>query len=113
MLGQGIQMTADERRKMPRFDLQLPVEIEHDGSVGPIGLTRDVSAGGVYFFVTNEVNSGEMIQFVMTFPPEITLVKSLRVRCTSRILRVDRDTPRGTGVAAQIQRYEFISTAEA
>ncbi len=94
--------------------MQLPLEIESGGGPGTImGITRDVSAGGVYFFVNSNALQGDIVEFVMTFPPEITLVKSLRVRCTSRILRVDPETPRGIGVAAQIQRYEFLATAEA
>lgn len=109
-----MQSSVENRRKMPRFDMQLPLEVESGGNSGStMGITKDISAGGVYFFVSSEVVSGDTVEFVMTFPPEITLVKSLRVRCTSRVLRVEPENDKRIGVAAQIQRYEFIATAEA
>lgn len=78
-----------------------------------MAVTRDVSAGGVYFYLDFELASGSTVEFVVTFPPEITLVKSLRVRCTGRVIRIDKPVPQGIGVAAEIQRYEFLSTANA
>lgn len=109
-----MQSSAENRRKMPRFEMQLPLEVESGGNNGAaMGITKDISAGGVYFFVSSDVVSGDTVEFVMTFPPEITLVKSLRVRCTSRVLRVEPENDKRIGVAAQIQRYEFIATAEA
>jgi len=78
-----------------------------------MAVTRDVSAGGVYFFLEPDVLEGSSVEFIVTFPPEITLVKSLRVRCTGRIIRVDRSAPERVGIAAEIQRYEFLTSATA
>lgn len=108
-----MELPPDDRRRMPRFEMQLPLEVDR-GEFSPImAVTRDVSAGGVYFYLEPDVLSGSTVEFVVTFPPEITLVKSLRVRCTGKVIRIDKSTPQGVGVAAEIQRYEFLSTAGA
>ena len=108
-----MELPPDDRRRMPRFEMQLPLEIDR-GEFSPVmAITRDVSAGGVYFFLEPDTIQGPTVEFIVTFPPEITLVKSLRVRCTGRVIRVDRATPQGVGIAAEIQRYEFLSTATA
>ena len=91
--------------------MQIPVEVDRGKSRSVLAVTRDVSAGGVYFYLEPDILDGSTIEFVVTFPPEITLVKSLKVRCTGRIIRVDKPTPQGVGVAAEIQRYEFLTAA--
>lgn len=97
---------------MPRFEMNLPLELDRGESGTMMAVTRDVSAGGVYFFLDlEEIPSGSSIEFVVTFPPEITLVKSLRVRCTGRVLRVDKPLPQGVGIATEIQKYEFLTNS--
>ncbi len=108
-----METPTDDRRRMPRFDLQLPIEVSHGESGSVLAVTRNVSAGGVYFYVDSGVIQSPTVEFVLTFPPEITLVKSLKVRCTGRVLRVDDSQPPNAGVAAEIQRYEFLTTASA
>lgn len=109
--GASMNLPPDDRRRMPRFELNLPLELDR-GDGGPVmAVTRDVSAGGVYFYLDLDIPSGSSIEFVVTFPPEITLVKSLRVRCTGRVLRVDKPLPQGIGVATEIQRYEFLTSS--
>ncbi len=108
-----METKTEDRRRMPRFEMQLPLEVDLDKTRRIMGVTRDVSAGGVYFFLQPNLIQGDTVEFVVTFPPEITLVKSLRVRCTGKITRIDSGTPMGAGIAAQIQRYEFLNTAEA
>ena len=108
-----MELPPDDRRRMPRFEMQLPLEIDRGESSPVMAITRDVSAGGVHFFLEPDTVHGPTVEFIVTFPPEITLVKSLRVRCTGRVIRVDRLTAQGVGIAAEIQRYEFLSTATA
>jgi len=106
-----MDIPPDDRRRMPRFEMQLPLEVDL-GEFHPVmAVTRDVSAGGVYFYLEPDVIQGPTVEFIVTFPPEITLVKSLRVRCTGRIIRKDQQTAQGIGIAAEIQRYEFLTTA--
>jgi hypothetical protein len=106
-----MNLPPEDRRKMPRFQMQLPLEIDQGDHGQVMAVTRDVSAGGVYFYLDSDTAAGSSVEFVMTFPPEITLVKSLRVRCTGRVIRIDKPIPQGVGIAAEIQRYEFLNTA--
>lgn len=108
-----MNLPPDDRRRMPRFEMQLPLEVDRGNSTPIMAITRDVSAGGVYFFLEPDILNSSTVEFIVTFPPEITLVKSLRVRCTGKVIRVDSPTPQGVGVAAEIQRYEFLTTANA
>lgn len=108
-----VEIAIQNRRKLPRFKMELPLEVgAGDRFGGNTGTTRDVSAVGVYFFTQVKIQSGDVVDLVMTLPPEITLAKSLRVRCTSKIVRVEPSS-KGIGAAAQIQRYEFMPSAEA
>ena len=56
------------------------------------------------------VEKGTAIEFTLTLPPEITMTESIRVRCRGRVVRVDNTAFEGrTAVAAQIEKYEFLS----
>lgn len=104
-----MNVPPEDRRRMPRFEMNLPLELEREEARPVMAVTRDVSAGGVYFYLDSDIPSGSTVEFVVTFPPEITLVKSLRVRCTGKVIRIDRPIPQGVGIAAEIQRYEFLT----
>lgn len=42
-------MTDSDRREAPRLKIRIPIEIEVEGSSGPVrGATADLSAGGCY-----------------------------------------------------------------
>jgi len=100
-----------ERREMPRFELHLPVEIALVGSRGSLqAVTRDVSARGVYIVLESELTPKSNIEFTLTLPPEVTMTKSIRVRCSGHVLRVIRHGDE-FGVAANIHHYEFISNS--
>lgn len=108
-----MQPIEEERRRMKRFPMQLPVHIKLGGELGNVlGVTRDISAGGIYFYLSSDIGDRPEIDFIVTFPPEITMVSRVKVRCLGRVVRTDRKTMRGTGVAASIQRYEFLKMAD-
>ncbi len=97
-----------EKRAVRRFLLQLPISLKSNGSF--INLqTRDVSARGVCFYSKAPLQEGEDISFIMTLPSEITLTEAINVRCSGRIVRVERSSVLpGLSVAAIIDRYEFL-----
>lgn len=71
--------------------------------------TRDISARGAYVFLNVPMQEEAKIELVLTLPPEVTLTESIRVRCTGRVVRVDRDSAGNqVGVAAQVTCYEFL-----
>lgn len=99
-----------ERREMPRFEMQLPVEVNlGKDSAGITAVTRDVSARGVYIVLESELSANSDIEFTLTLPPEVTMTRSIRVRCSGQVIRVIRHDSDKFGVAARIHHYEFMT----
>lgn len=92
--------------------MTLPLTIRSAGSDGGEwqGQTRDVSFRGLYFLIDAEFEPGSNIEFVLTLPREITLAGDVHIRCFAEIIRVEPHNGR-RGVAARIDRYEFLPTA--
>lgn len=99
-----------EKRSTRRFPLDLPISVKYldNGRRELAGHTRDVSSRGVFMYLDTEIVAGAPIEFVMTLPPEITLSEPIRVRCTGRVLRVDRPA-QDQGIAVAIDKYDFVS----
>src|SRR5882672_1529002 len=98
-----------DKRSTRRFSLDLPISVRFldNDKLELAGHTRDVSSRGVFMYLDTEVKVGGPIEFVMTLPPEITLSNPIRVRCTGRIVRVDK-LAQEQGVAAAIDKYDFV-----
>lgn len=90
--------------------MQLPVHVKLHGN-DSLATTRDVSAKGVYIYTDHDGFSSEsLIEFTLTLPPEITMTQSIRVNCTGKIVRVERDARGKYGVAALIDHYRFLDS---
>jgi hypothetical protein len=107
-----------EHRKAKRFDLKLPVEVVRK-SFQPafsVGETKNVSAGGVLFSVSIEIEVGEPIEYIITFPTHPINGASVSLRCLGKVLRLEpngQDPEDGSVlVAATLERYEFVRQAE-
>jgi hypothetical protein len=98
-----------EKRATRRFSLDLPIAIKFldNGTYEVTGHTRDVSSRGVFFYVNSEIAEGAAIEFVMTLPAEITFTDPISVRCSGKVVRVDRNAE-SQGVAVAIEKYDFI-----
>src|SRR4051794_20508853 len=104
----NMQQPPQERRTMRRFDMRLPAAVTIAGENNELLTeTQNVSARGVYFFLSQPIEPGTRVMVTMTFPPHITLTDPVRVRFTARVLRVESQ-PAGArmGVAALIEDYE-------
>jgi PilZ domain len=97
-----------EKRSTRRFALELPVKLVDQERGFMTAQTRDVSSRGVYIYLESEIAEGVPVDFVMTLPTEITLADPIRVRCSGRVLRVEKIAER-QGVAVSIDRYDFVS----
>ena len=99
-----------ERRAARRFSMMLPLKVRfsaEDGVTEKPGETRDVSFRGLYFLIEASLETGSSIEFVLTLPQQITLAGDVHIRCYARVLRVEPHNGR-RGVAARIERYEFL-----
>lgn len=101
---------VSERRTSRRFTMTLPLSVKTEGDEGAAarrGETRDVSFRGLYFMIDSALEPGAPIEFVLTLPKEITMAGDVRIRCFGQVIRVDDQNGR-RGVAARIERYEFL-----
>jgi hypothetical protein len=104
---------VDERRSMRRFDMRLPAVVRLEGANEVQTETQNVSARGVFFYLDCTVSAGTKLDVTLTFPPHITLTSAVRVRFSARVIRVERARPSAPiGVAAMIDHYEFLGTAQ-
>jgi c-di-GMP-binding flagellar brake protein YcgR len=98
-----------ERRHSKRFSMELPVTVKSQDGAEQKCATRDISAGGVFFYCDLEFVQGSEIQLVMILPPEITGGKKQWVCCHGRVVRAVEDSADGQrGVAVKVERLEFL-----
>lgn len=105
---------ASERRTSRRFTMSLPLDVRVPAAAGTEDKraeTRDVSFRGLYFLIDTNLEPGASIEFVLTLPKEITMAGDVRIRCYGQVVRVEETNGR-RGVAARIERYEFLPAAE-
>ena len=109
-------MNATEKRRAKRFPMRLPVAVKVDlpRSEKQVVETRDVSSSGVYFAFATPLEVGAAVEFQLTLPEPITKGSPVRIRCIGKVVRVEK-APAGEsghlGVAATIERYEFVREA--
>jgi hypothetical protein len=75
--------------------------------------TRDVSYRGLYFLSETKFDIGSEIEFVITLPQQVTQSGDVNIRCQGQIVRVEPTDNGRMGVAAKIDRYEFLEAATA
>ena len=104
-----------ERRSTKRFPLNLPITVRwmtRSGIAEAQAESQDVSSGGIYFCLSQQIEQGSPVEIVMTLPDEITLVGRLLVCCKGRVQRTKAKALNRFGVAVQTKRYEFLHRAE-
>jgi len=104
-----------ERRRHRRFGLRLPLQVVRVGDqrVTIEAETENISSGGVLFRATGEFEIGTMVEYFVTLPPERAGAPSVRLHCVGKVVRVERvragtSEGRRVGVAATLERYEFV-----
>ena len=99
-----------EQRRSQRFQLALPMALVQgsQGEARRAGETRNVSSTGVYFVVNDRMEPGALLQFIITLPEEISMVGPVRLLCKGKVMRVEPHEGALLGVAATIERYEFL-----
>lgn len=109
----GCRMTEEtERRRARRYAIALPVRVlPHNPEGSTLAAeTRDISFRGLYFKAEASFQIGSEIEFILTLPRQVTLTADVQIRCHGQIVRVEEDERR-QGVAARIDRYDFLPTA--
>ena len=105
----------NERRNTRRYELAFPISLRL-GQGAPLqpreGVTRDVSARGLFFVVDADLAVGSNLEFILTLPTSVTQSTDVQVRARGKVVRIER--PRleteevRVGVAAVIESYDII-----
>ena len=105
-------MSGSERRIHRRFDMTLPIRIRVKTEAPLLETsTKDISARGLYFSLSGEIQLGTELECEVTLPPELCQGNTIQVKCRGRIVRVERrEGEPNIGVAATIEDYEFVKT---
>jgi hypothetical protein len=102
-----------DRRAARRFNMTLPIRLLLQNSQ-PQELpaqTRDVSYRGLYFLADAALQLGSPIDFVITLPQQVTRATDVNIRCHGQVVRVEPSNNGHVGIAAKIERYEFLHAA--
>lgn len=109
----GSMGDGSERREARRFTMTLPMRVFAREADGPElrTNTRDVSYRGLYFLTEATFEVGSLIDFVITLPEQVTRSSDVNIRCQGQIVRVESTSNGKMGIAAKIERYEFLPAA--
>jgi len=105
--------SAADRREARRFNMHLPLSIlpwETKGKELPVEM-RDVSYRACTFFAGEKFEAGREIAFIITLPKDMLKSSDVKIRCRGMVVRVDEGPNGKTGIAAKIDRYDFIATS--
>src|SRR3954471_5106120 len=101
-------MNPSDKRRAQRYPMALPVAVRLSEAEAAV-TTKDISSSGVYLEFSSPMDVGSSLEFVLTLPRELTDGQPVQVKCRGKVVRVDQTaTENGVGVAATIERYEFI-----
>ena len=90
--------------------MTLPVRVLARDASGPElkAQTRDVSYRGLYFLTEARFENGSEIDFILTLPQQMITAGDVNIRCHGRVVRIETDENGKTGIAAKIEKYEFV-----
>jgi PilZ domain len=99
-----------DRREARRFVMTLPVRVlAHDSNSPELRAnTRDVSYRGLYFLTDARFEDGSEIDFILTLPQQMIAAGDVNIRCHGKVVRIESTENGKTGIAAKIERYEFV-----
>jgi PilZ domain len=101
---------TSDRREARRFIMTLPVRVmAHDVNSPELKAhTRDVSYRGLYFLSEARFERGSDIDFILTLPQQMISAGDVNIRCHGKVVRVEATDNGKTGIAARIDKYEFV-----
>jgi c-di-GMP-binding flagellar brake protein YcgR len=99
-----------DRRQARRFSMSLPMRVLPREARGNElrANTRDVSYRGLYFLSETKFDVGSQIDFIIKLPEPVSATGVVDIRCTGRVVRVEAGRNGTSGIAAKIERYEFL-----
>ena len=104
-----------DRRQARRFIMTLPMRVLRRGAHSSElhAQTRDISYRGLYFLTETRLEPDHEIEFVITLPRLMEQSSDVDIHCFGQIVRVEPSPNGQLGVAAKIERYEFMPVPSA
>jgi PilZ domain len=104
----------DARRTL-RFPLEesiAAVWMDNGRARRVVGLTRDISPGGVFLYLDHQPPTDGRIELILEFPSKVTTKQSSPVLCHGRVVRVESQAPpEKFGVAVEIESCADLAPA--
>lgn len=102
--------TPRERRAEKRTEIRVPVKIRPQTSDGPeqSALTRDLSSSGIFLYSQSAFEPGAKLELVLRFPAELGLGPTGWTLCQASVVRLEKSSGKGFGVAAILDRIEHL-----
>jgi len=98
---------TDDLRSSVRFPIRLPVEVCAEKQATHRAETKDISAGGILFYVDATMAVGSRIEFNISMPASVLGTPGdVKVKCVGRVVRCAEEGDR-KAVAAVIDEYRF------
>jgi len=92
-----------ERRAWHRFVLELTITLVGESMRGLRGITRDVSAGGFFFYVDSPFEDITNFEFSLALPASNVPTEKAAMIGRARVVRIEPGTKR-VGVAAEVEK---------
>ena len=104
----------ESRRRSTRFPLEFPALLRwHVGRLMHTVRTntKNISRSGLYIFMGKDQQPSSRVEFEVKLPPTSTGEPSALLRGKGHLIRREDLGNQVSGVAAAIDRYEFITTS--
>jgi hypothetical protein len=98
---------TSERRSGQRMPVSVPVKVRHEGSEHQ-ALTRDLSSTGIFLYTESGMKAGSKLELVIMLPAGLGLGPGGWTLCEASVVRVEESEGKGMGVAATIDRIDFL-----
>jgi PilZ domain len=107
MPGSPITSKSDEKRSRERMPVRVPVKVRHEGNEHQ-GLTRDLSASGIFLYSEKGMRAGSKLELVIMLPPGLGLGPGGWTLCEASVVRVEESDGKGMGIAATLDRIALM-----
>ncbi len=103
-------LNTPERRRQNRTPVRLPVKVRPQNGEGSeqTGLSRDLSATGIFLYSESEMKAGAKLELVIMLPPGLGLGPGGWALCQASVVRVEESKDKGVGIAATFDRVELL-----
>jgi len=97
-----------ERRSRTRRAVELPVRLRHVDSSEQTGVSRDLSASGIFLYSEARLEVGTRLEIVITMPPGLGAGPGGWALCQASVVRVEETDGKRIGIAAVLDRIELM-----